>query len=70
MNDELVYALIALGLHWWAGWHAMKMVKHNCDRQWDGADELFGVFFMIVFGVAAWIVMLIYNRETSIFGGD
>lgn len=72
MNDELVYALLALALHWWLGWRAgQKLRRYN--PEWGGEQEaaaLIGVFF---FGVFFWVMATLvvhYETNGSLFGKE
>ena len=67
MNDELIYALIALSLHWWLGWRGMRWHRSR-EMYWNRADDLAGLLLVIVLGVLVWVCAKIRGSAFSIFG--
>jgi len=61
MNDDLVYALIALGLYWWTGWLSIRCdVRHarwkNARRNLGGEMVLVGLVLLAggFLGIISW----------------
>lgn len=69
MHDELVYALLALFVHWWLGWRAMKSLRREAHG-WRGDDEVAAVIGLILFGSFIFLVVTAidyYQNHGSIF---
>ncbi len=64
IHDELVYALIALGLHWRFGWWGVKaMIAHDRLGKWDGLDsELVLVWAVFLVGTIVGVMAFIAYR--------
>ncbi len=56
MNDELIYALIGLGLHWWVGWRTAKAMARRSKFS-DVAEELAVLLFMFMFGSFMFVIV-------------
>ncbi len=46
MNDELVYALIALGVYWWMGWKGAKAMIRDHPYGWRNLSDQMGLLLM------------------------
>lgn len=72
MNDELVYALLALALYWGLGWRAgQKLRKHH--TKWCGDAEISAMLGIFFGGVLFWAIASLYIRyqtRGSLFGKE
>jgi len=59
MNDELIYALVALGIHWYSGYWGTKKLYRSM-RHWDGANEFLSIFGVLILGIIMipWALLL------------
>ncbi len=73
MHDELVYALIGLGLHWWMGWRAMRKLRREI-KDWGTDTEVSAIIIVFFGGIFVYPLLMVinyYENHDSIFGkGD
>ena len=76
MNDELVYALLALSLHWWLGWKVARTIAKGSGFV-DLGEELMMVTMIFFFGsfmfitaYGGWILRDYYRDHGSLFNDN